>query len=88
MVMTAVRPSRVTDTEMLGPGIAPAVLMDAMVVRCLLVPAVMKPTGRATWWAPGPLRRLHARIGPGEGESAGPAAGPATAPDLGAEGGR
>ncbi|GED84751.1 hypothetical protein TNCT6_18360 [Streptomyces sp. 6-11-2] len=38
-------------------------IMDAMVVRSLLVPAVMRLTGRATWWAPGPLRRLHAWIG-------------------------
>lgn len=38
-------------------------IMDAMVVRSLLVPAVTRLTGRAVWWAPGPLRRLHARIG-------------------------
>ncbi|MFF4865987.1 MMPL family transporter [Streptomyces sp. NPDC001231] len=63
VVMVAIGASRVTNTKMLGLGIALAVLMDAMVVRSLLVPAVMRLTGRATWWAPGPLRRLHARIG-------------------------
>ncbi|GAA2814353.1 MMPL family transporter [Kitasatospora paracochleata] len=67
VVMTAIGTSRVTNTKMLGLGIALAVLMDAMVVRSLLVPAVMRLTGRATWWAPAPLRGLHARIGLSEG---------------------
>ena len=40
-----------------------AVLLDATVVRMLLVPATMKLLGRWNWWAPGPLRRLHRRIG-------------------------
>ncbi|MER7463468.1 MMPL family transporter [Streptomyces sp. NPDC097981] len=70
VVMVAIGSSRVTNTKMLGLGIALAVLMDALVVRSLLVPAVMKLTGKATWWAPGPLRRLHERFGLSEGESA------------------
>lgn len=70
VVMVAIGTSRVTNTKMLGLGIALAVLMDAMVVRSLLVPAVMKLTGRATWWAPAPLRRLHERFGLSEGEAA------------------
>ncbi|MET3986075.1 MMPL family transporter [Streptomyces sp. PvR034] len=70
VVMVAIGTSRVTNTKMLGLGIALAVLMDAMVVRSLLVPAVMKLTGRATWWAPGPLRRLHDRFGLSEGGDA------------------
>ncbi len=73
VVMVAIGTSRVTNTKMLGLGIALAVLMDAMVVRSLLVPAVMKLTGRATWWAPAPLRRLHERFGLSEGESVPPA---------------
>ncbi|MBT2407660.1 MULTISPECIES: MMPL family transporter [unclassified Streptomyces] len=80
VVMVAIGTSRVTNTKMLGLGIALAVLMDAMVVRSLLVPAVMKLTGKATWWAPGPLRRLHERFGLSEGESA-PAAVPADSAD-------
>ena len=63
VVMVAIGTSRVTNTKMLGLGIALAVLMDAMIVRSLLVPAVMRLTGRATWWAPGPLRRFHQRFG-------------------------
>jgi len=40
-----------------------ALLVDASVVRILLVPATMRLLGRANWWAPGPLRRLYARYG-------------------------
>ncbi|MGW1673535.1 MMPL family transporter [Streptomyces sp. NPDC002324] len=67
VVMIAIGTSRVTNTKMLGLGIALAVLMDAMVIRSLLVPAVMSLTGRATWWAPAPLRRFHERFGVSEG---------------------
>ncbi|MDQ0601597.1 RND superfamily putative drug exporter [Streptomyces canus] len=70
VVMVAIGTSRVTNTKMLGLGIALAVVMDAMIVRSLLVPAVMKLTGRATWWAPGPLRRFHGRFGLSEGGEA------------------
>ncbi|MFG2968353.1 MMPL family transporter [Streptomyces sp. NPDC048288] len=68
VVMVAIGTSRVTNTKMLGLGIALAVLMDAMVVRSLLVPAIMRLTGKATWWAPAPLRRFHERFGLSEGE--------------------
>ncbi len=67
VVMVAIGTSRVTNTKMLGLGIALAVLMDAMVVRSLLVPAIMRLTGRATWWAPGWLGRIHERFGLSEG---------------------
>lgn len=77
VVMIAIGTSRVTSTKMLGLGIALAVLMDAMVIRSLLVPAVMRLTGRATWWAPAPLRRFHERFGLSEGEQA-PVAPPKT----------
>ncbi|WP_432025102.1 MMPL family transporter [Streptomyces parvus] len=83
VVMVAIGTSRVTNTKMLGLGIALAVLMDAMVVRSLLVPAVMKLMGRSTWWAPAPLRAFHRRFGLSEGEAApaAPAAAPAAPPD-------
>ncbi|AZM62191.1 MULTISPECIES: MMPL family transporter [unclassified Streptomyces] len=70
VVMVAIGTARVTNTKMLGLGIALAVLMDAMIVRSLLVPSVMRLTGRATWWAPGPLRRFHERFGLSEGGQA------------------
>ncbi|MFF8964016.1 MMPL family transporter [Streptomyces globisporus] len=86
VVMVAIGTSRVTNTKMLGLGIALAVLMDAMVVRSLLVPAVMKLMGRSTWWAPAPLRAFHRRFGLSEGEAA-PAVAPAAVPDRGGRGG-
>jgi uncharacterized membrane protein YdfJ with MMPL/SSD domain len=46
-----------------GAGTALAVAIDATVVRALLVPALMGILGERSWWAPKPLRRLHARIG-------------------------
>jgi RND superfamily putative drug exporter len=55
--------SGVTSLKMLGVGLALAVLVDATLVRGLLVPAVMGLTGRANWWAPAPLRALHRRFG-------------------------
>ncbi|MCX4823218.1 MMPL family transporter [Streptomyces sp. NBC_01142] len=73
VVMVGIGTSRVTNTKMLGLGIALAVLMDAMVVRSLLVPSVMKLMGASTWWAPGPVRRFHERFGLSEGEIPQPA---------------
>jgi uncharacterized membrane protein YdfJ with MMPL/SSD domain len=46
-----------------GVGIAVAVLIDATIIRALLVPSLMALLGDFNWWAPGPLRRLHERIG-------------------------
>jgi len=54
--------SHVTFVKMLGLGLAIAVLMDATVVRMLLLPALMRLMGRFNWWAPAPLARLHRRI--------------------------
>jgi RND superfamily putative drug exporter len=51
----------------LGLGAAAAVLLDAFVVRALLVPSLMKLLGGANWWSPRPLRRLHERLGPALG---------------------
>ena len=50
-----------------GVALAVAVLIDATLVRILLVPATMTLLGEWNWWAPGPLRRLHARVGLSEG---------------------
>jgi RND superfamily putative drug exporter len=50
----------------LGLGTALAVLIDATIVRALLVPSLMELLGRWNWWAPRPLRRLHERFGLGE----------------------
>jgi RND superfamily putative drug exporter len=55
--------ARIGNVEQIGFGLAVAVLIDATVVRCLLVPATMTLLGRWNWWAPPPLRALHERLG-------------------------
>ena len=47
----------------IGLGMGLAVLVDATIVRALLVPATMRLMGRWNWWAPKPLVRLHRRLG-------------------------
>ncbi|MDN3025315.1 MMPL family transporter [Streptomyces sp. S.PB5] len=47
----------------IGLGLTLAVLIDATVVRMLLVPATMALLGRRAWWAPKPLRKAHDRFG-------------------------
>jgi uncharacterized membrane protein YdfJ with MMPL/SSD domain len=54
--------SHILFIEQFGVGAALAVAIDATVVRALLVPALMGRLGERTWWAPRPLRRLHAWI--------------------------
>jgi RND superfamily putative drug exporter len=49
--------------KQLGVGLAIAVIVDATIVRTLLVPATMKLLGERNWWAPAPLRRFHQRFG-------------------------
>jgi RND superfamily putative drug exporter len=49
--------------KMIGIGMLVAVLIDATVVRALLVPATMRLLGTLNWWAPGPLRRWWERHG-------------------------
>ena len=51
-----------------GLGLAMAILVDASLVRGVLVPAFMRLAGDANWWAPAPLRRLYLRIGLSETE--------------------
>jgi uncharacterized membrane protein YdfJ with MMPL/SSD domain len=58
--------------KQLGVGLAVAVIVDATIVRLLLVPATMSLLGRWNWWSPTPLRRLHRRFGLHEPGSAAP----------------
>jgi RND superfamily putative drug exporter len=59
----ALMAAQVSYVRMFGLGLTLAVLMDATLVRMLLVPAFMRVVGRLNWWAPKPLARLHDRIG-------------------------
>src|SRR6185503_8546395 len=63
IVFSCFAAARVGNIEQIGLGLTVAVIIDATVVRCLLVPATMTLLGRWNWWAPGFLRRLHARVG-------------------------
>jgi RND superfamily putative drug exporter len=59
--------SQIVFIKELGVGAALSVLIDASVIRALLVPSLMELLGELNWWAPRPLRRLHERIGLSEG---------------------
>jgi putative drug exporter of the RND superfamily len=60
--------SGVTYLKTLGLGLSLAVVMDATLVRVVLVPAFMRLAGRWNWWSPRPLRLLHDRLGLREAE--------------------
>ena len=55
--------SSVSFIQLFGIGSGLAVLIDATLIRGVLVPAAMRLLGGRAWWAPAPLRRLHGRIG-------------------------
>jgi uncharacterized membrane protein YdfJ with MMPL/SSD domain len=55
--------SEIVFIKELGLGTAAAVVIDATIVRILLVPSLMAMLGAANWWAPRSLRRLHDRVG-------------------------
>jgi trehalose monomycolate/heme transporter len=63
LVVGAFSASGITFIKLMGVGMIVALLVDATIIRILLVPATMRVLGRANWWAPGPLRRLYARYG-------------------------
>ncbi len=48
--------------QQFGLGLAIAILLDAVVIRCLIVPAVMQMLGRWAWWLPAPLARKLPRV--------------------------
>jgi RND superfamily putative drug exporter len=62
IVLASLGTSRVSPVQLLGLGAALAIVVDATLIRALLVPAFMQLLGRANWWAPRPLRRLHDRV--------------------------
>jgi RND superfamily putative drug exporter len=68
VVFLAFATSEVSFIKLFGIGLAMAVVVDATLVRAVLVPAFMRLAGNANWWAPGPLRRLYERIGLSETE--------------------
>jgi len=77
IVVGAFSASGITFIKLMGVGMIVALVVDATIVRVLLVPAVMRLLGRANWWAPRPLRGLYRRYGIREGDMPRPAAEPA-----------
>jgi uncharacterized membrane protein YdfJ with MMPL/SSD domain len=67
VVFAAFAVSPVFFMKQIAVGMALGVIIDATVVRALLVPSLMRLLGEANWWAPKPLRRLHDRFGIREG---------------------
>jgi RND superfamily putative drug exporter len=67
VAMGAFATSQIIFIKENGVGTALAVLIDATIIRALLVPSLMELLGKWNWWAPAPLRRLHERIGIDEG---------------------
>jgi trehalose monomycolate/heme transporter len=63
IVIGAFSLSGITFIKMIGVAMIIAIVVDATIVRVLLVPATMRLLGRANWYAPGPLGRLYARYG-------------------------
>lgn len=53
----------ITFIKLIGVGMIVAIVVDATLVRALLVPATMRLLGRWNWWAPAPLARIHRRFG-------------------------
>ncbi|QFG23364.1 MMPL family transporter [Actinomadura sp. WMMB 499] len=73
----------ITVVKLIGVGMFVAVVVDALLVRSLLVPATMRFMGAANWWLPKPLRGLHARMDLRESSGFPAAAAPAgVAPPL------
>jgi uncharacterized membrane protein YdfJ with MMPL/SSD domain len=73
VAMGAFATSKIIFIKENGVGTALAVLIDASIIRALLVPSLMELLGKWNWWAPRPLRRLHERWGISEGERGTPA---------------
>lgn len=67
VVLLAMGTSGLLFLKIIGIGLAIAVLVDATLVRAVMVPATMRLLGGANWWLPRPLRWLHDRIGISEG---------------------
>lgn len=65
VVVVAFATARIPLMQQIGVGLSITVLVDAFLVRMVLVPSLMKPLGRFNWWAPKPLKRLHERLGLG-----------------------
>jgi RND superfamily putative drug exporter len=69
VVIGAFATSGIVFIKMIGVGMVIAIIIDATIVRALLVPATMRLLGRWNWWAPAPLARFWSRHGFREDEA-------------------
>jgi RND superfamily putative drug exporter len=72
--------SKVSFLQMFGLGTGLAIVLDATLVRGVLVPALMRIMGRLNWWAPRPLRAVYERFGLAEAPDPVPGADPTPRP--------
>jgi len=86
VVFIAFATSGIAFIKMFGIGLALAVIMDATLIRGVLVPAFMRLAGEANWWAPAPLRRLYDRFGISDADPEPEAATPPVGPPAPAAG--
>jgi RND superfamily putative drug exporter len=82
IVIGAFSGSGITFIKLMGVGMIVALIVDASIVRVMLVPATMRLLGRANWWAPRRLRSLYAQYGIRESDEVGDSPG-ATTPEPG-----
>jgi RND superfamily putative drug exporter len=81
IVVGAFSASSITIIKLIGVAMIVALIVDATLVRVLLVPATMRLLGNANWWAPAPLRRFYARYGIHEDDGPAPDAPPLAVPE-------
>ncbi|MBW3085995.1 Trehalose monomycolate exporter MmpL3 [Austwickia sp. TVS 96-490-7B] len=63
IVLAGLGIAKMLIVKQIGIGLAVSVVLDATLVRMLLVPATMHLLGRWNWWAPAPMRRWYERHG-------------------------
>jgi RND superfamily putative drug exporter len=68
VVVAGFATGQISFAKMIGIGMITAIVVDATLVRMLLVPALMKAFGRASWWLPAHMRAIHNNFGIRENE--------------------
>jgi RND superfamily putative drug exporter len=63
VVIAAFSTSSITFIKLIGIAMITAIVLDALLVRMVVVPATMRLLGDANWWLPRPLARLYGRFG-------------------------
>lgn len=83
IVVAGFTAGQVVFAKLIGVGMITAIVVDAALVRTLLVPASMRLLGRWNWWAPRPLAALYRRYGIGEDRTPKAQSHPAALADAG-----